>query len=367
MSMSTRKAKPEDPGVLERRHKRQRRWSVGKKVGPFALVAAIGLAAVASSIFGALGGQNATTPAGQTPTVAPGTSSEAQPRVAVADSALADNAREVDYVIDLNTGAMTPLPKAIIRSLGQTYESGQYAASPDGSLLAYVGTGNEGSLQIFIAGIDGSGIRQMTHDPTGAASPAWSPDGRTIAYTGYGSGDVRNFFVLDVATGETRQVTDGTRDVWEPQFTPDGSSLIYTGRTNQGPSLVTVPVAGGKSTLLIRPSEGLTHVGNGSLSPDGSLVTFLGGEWPKEGPGHCGPCRFVANADGTERRVIPGGMSNPAGTWSPDGSRIVANDVTDALPDAFIVIVDIATGNASRVAAGSAAIWLDRHTLLVEV
>jgi Tol biopolymer transport system component len=207
----------------------------------------------------------------------------------------------------------------------------------------------------------------MTHDPTGAASPAWSPDGTTIAYAGYGSGDVRNFFVLDVAKGETRQVTDGTRDVWEPQFTPDGLSLIYTGRTNQGPSLVTVPVAGGKSTLLIRPREGLTHVGNGSLSPDGSLVTFLGGDWPKEGPGHCGPCRFVANADGTGRRVIPGWMSNPAGTWSPDGSRIVANDVTDALPDAFIVIVDIATGNASRVAAGSAAIWLDRHTLLVEV
>jgi Tol biopolymer transport system component len=364
MSTSTQKAKPEDPGAPEQR--RERRRSKGKTIGAFAVVAAIGLAAVASSVVGALRGQNATTPAGQTPTVAPRTSSEAQPGVAVADPALVDSARKVDYVIDLNTGVMTPLPKAIIRSLGQTYESGQYAASPDGS-LAYVGTGDEGSLQIFIAGIDGSGIRQMTHDPTGAASPAWSPDGTTIAYTGYGSGDVRNFFVLDVATGETRQVTDGTRDVWESQFTPNGSSLLYTGGGNQAPSLMTVPVAGGKSTLLIRPGEGLTHMGNGSLSPDGSLVTFLGGDWPKEGPGHCGPCRFVANADGTGRRVIPGWMSNPAGTWSPDGSRIVANDVTDALPDAFIVIVDIATGNASRVAAGSAAIWLDRHTLLVEV
>jgi Tol biopolymer transport system component len=101
---------------------------------------------------------------------------------------------------------------------------------------------------------------------------------------------------------------------------------------------------------------------NGSLSPDGSLVTMMGSEI-----GGPGANRYVANADGTRLRYIPGRDSIPAGTWSPDGSRIVANDVTDALPDAFIVIVDIATGVASRVAAGSAAIWLDRHTLLVEV
>jgi Tol biopolymer transport system component len=360
MSMSTRKAKPEDPGVLERRHKRQRRWSVGKKVGPFALVAAIGLAAVASSIFGALGGQNATTPAGQTPTVAPGTSSEAQPRVAVADSALADNAREVDYVIDLNTGAMTPLPKAIIRSLGQTYESGQYAASPDGSLLAYVGTGNEGSLQIFIAGIDGSGIRQMTRDPTGVTSPAWSPDGTTIAYVGYGAGGVRNLVVLDVATGESTAIAEAGRVLYsaQPQFTPDGSSLLYTDGSPSYAMLRTVPIGGGKSTVLIGRGEGMGYAGDGSLSPDGSLVTMMGNQI-----GGPGAIRFVANADGTELRSISGGASNPAGTWSPDGSRIVCSDYEEK----DILVVDIATGAASRVTKGGGAIWLDRHTLLVEV
>jgi len=275
----------------------------------------------------------------------------------------------VDYVIDLNTGVMTPLPKAIIRSLGKSDERGpypslspQYAVSPDRSRLAYVGTGDEGSLQIFIAGIDGTGIRQMTQDPLRATSPAWSPDGTKIAYEGYGSEDVRNLFVLDVATGESTQITDESRDVWWPQFTPDGSSLVYTGGSSSYPVLRTVPVAGGKSTLLIGPGEGVTDAGDGSLSPDGSLVTFLGSGWPRsDKPGHCGPCRFVANADGTERRVIPGWISNPAGTWSPDGGRIVSSDGNG------VIVVDIATGDASRVAEGSAAIWLDRHTLLVEV
>jgi len=39
-----------------------------------------------------------------------------------------------------------------------------------------------------------------------------------------------------------------------------------------------------------------------------------------------GALRFVANADGTELRSIPEGGSNPAGTSSPDGSRIVCSD-----------------------------------------
>jgi TolB protein len=202
----------------------------------------------------------------------------------------------------------------------------------------------------------------VTHDSREASSPAWSPDGRAIAYAGYSGGDVRNLFILDVATGETRQVTDGIQDVWDSQFTPDGSSLLYTGGTNQVPLLMTVPVAGGKSTLFIGPSEGLTDTGNGSLSPDGSLVTFLGGGSPTEGPSHCGPCRFVVNADGTDRRVIPGWYVNPAGAWSPDGSRIV-----ESRDDRSIVVVDIATGDESRVARGRAAIWLDRQTLLIDV
>jgi hypothetical protein len=83
MSRSRQKTKPEDPGGLEQRRERQRRRSEGKTIAAFAVTAGIGLAAVASSIVGALGGQNTTTPADRTPTVAPGTFSEAQPGVAV--------------------------------------------------------------------------------------------------------------------------------------------------------------------------------------------------------------------------------------------------------------------------------------------
>jgi Tol biopolymer transport system component len=210
-------------------------------------------------------------------------------------------APKVDYVIDLNNGEKTPLPEAIIRSRGTADErslhaswASQYAASHDGSQLAYVGTGNDGNPQIFVAGIDGTGVRQVTHDSRAATSPAWSPDGTRIAYIGYGAGTVRNFFLLDVAARESTQITDGSRDVWDSQFTPDGSSLVFTEGPDCCPVLRTVPVVGGKSVILIRPEDGLQDSGQGSLSPDGSLVTFLGGGFPIAGGGHCGPWRLVA-------------------------------------------------------------------------
>jgi Tol biopolymer transport system component len=346
---------PPKPDALERQRKRQMRHTMNRKLGGFAVAAAIaGLALLAVLV-------SVGDPDNQAPT-----STGTGPSVTV------PGVPKVDYVIDLNTGVMKPLPEAIIGSLGSLGKMDrarcllqarepclpQYAASPDGSLLAYVGTGDEGSPQIFIAGIDGTGVRQVTHDPRGAASPAWSPDGTRIAYAGYGSGDIRVLFVLDVATGKSTQITEGTNLIGlELQFTPDGSSLLYTGGSNTQPVLRTVPVAGGKSTLLIGPRGDLADAGNGSLSPDGSLVTFLGSKIV--GPG---PRRWVANADGTDRRLLPPPcFSNPAGTWSPVGSRIVCWDGNG------IIVIDIATGVASPVAKGSGAIWLNGHTLLVEV
>ena len=108
---------------------------MSKTVGAVAVVVLIGLAAIVSSIVGALGEQN------QLQTVTPGTSGEAQPGGSVTDQNLIDGVPEADYVIDLTTGLMTPLPLPIIRS-GSKPESGlpRYAASRDGSRLAYVGT-----------------------------------------------------------------------------------------------------------------------------------------------------------------------------------------------------------------------------------
>jgi Tol biopolymer transport system component len=319
------------------------------------VVAAIGAAALASSIRDALDEQEARKKPGQPPPPASWTSAR-ELALSRTDRLPDSSVPAVDYVIDLDTGVMTPLPRAITRSVAKAKRGlPHYAASPDGSSLAYVGIGDNGSRQIFIAGIDGTRIRQMTPGYLDVWSPAWSPDATKIAYEGHGSGGVRNLFVLDVGTGESIPVA-GTGRVtpWaQPQFTPDGSALLYSDQR----ALRTVPTDGGKSTVLLGPRQGL-EVGNGALSPDGSLVTMMGNE-----VGGPGAIRFVTRIDGTRKRWMPVGSSNPAGTWSPDGHRIACSNYSGTV----IFVLDIATGDASRVAKGSAAVWLNRHTLLVEV
>jgi len=55
--------------------------------------------------------------------------------------------------------------------------------------------------------------------------------------------------------------------------------------------------------------------------------------------------------------------SDPAGTWSPDGNRIVCGNGDNR----EISVVDLATESATPVARANAAIWIDRHTLLIDV
>src|SRR5262245_55560141 len=280
-------------------------------------------------------------------------------------------ALDVDYMIDLDSGAMTPLPEPIIRSLGPTVTlkprspgSAEYDISPDGSRLAYVAPGDEGTPQIFIADIDGAKVRPVTHGPERAFGPTWSPDGTMIAYWLSGGGDVghliEDIFIADVASGQSRHLTHGA----EPQFTSDGSSLLYTVGYSW-PELRTIPVGGGRSAPPFRlnsepADDEPADAGLGSLSPDGSLVTFVGGL----GSGY-GPVQWLANADGTTPREMAGYTSSASEVWSPDGTRIVC--ASGDGNDWFITVVDVSTLEVTRVARGGGAIWLDDHTLLVEV
>jgi Tol biopolymer transport system component len=325
--MATQKVRP-DEGFVDRQHDHQRRMARNRRNGAIALAAVIGVAAIVFAIRLAGGGS--------------GTRPAMQPTLPHAASA--------DYILDLQTGTTTLLPRSIA---GAFSEATQYALSPDGSKIAYVV-----DKQILVAHLNGSGVRKMTGGPMFAEWPSWSPDGAMIAYQRYGGA----LAVLEVATGRPTQVTTEGRGLplpvdIQPQFTPDGSSLLYTHIYERRPELRIVPVTGGRSTILIGPSEKFPDTQNGSLSPDGSLVTFLSGVWDLE------PRRWVTNADGTEPRSITGCYgSTPAGTWSPDGSRIVCSDGGGS-----IIVVDIATGVTTSVAEGYSAIWLDDQTLLIDV
>ena len=60
------------------------------------------------------------------------------------------------------------------------------AISPDASKVAFEGL-TTGNADIYVVGVDGTGLRRLTTDPATDQYPQWSPDGTTIVYDNSGA------------------------------------------------------------------------------------------------------------------------------------------------------------------------------------
>ena len=302
-----------------------------------------------------------------------------------------------DYLLDLDTHKMTPLPEQIRGG----WQNG-YAVSPDGSEVAYYrradwinnGPSQVGDWGLFVAHLDGTHVRQIADDAVvdgggrGASDtgPAWSPDGTTIAYTALPSGDPStvhhqddlhtNVFVVDLASGAKTQVTFETVHASGTAFSPDGSSIVYTAFLAGGSEVRIAPVTGGEGSTLVGGHG--SSASAASFSPDGSLLSYTCAD-PAFDPGGDLTNRdlCLANADGSDPRVIAqpasGGLPLAGivtASWSPDGSRL-AYWTFDGVEGVYIL--DLTTGQATCVAGCESPGeipawpgWLDDNTLFVE-
>jgi Tol biopolymer transport system component len=337
--MSTQKVK-RDPGSVDRQPAPRLRPGVGRKARAFAVAAAIGLVGVACTP-GTRDGQRATAPADQPPA-----------------AELATKA----HFLDLDTGEATLLPESL--------EGGEnYVASPDGTRVAFVGSGTGGVIKI--ANIDGTGVRTLPSPPEGFVDiePRWSPDGTRIVYQErLGDDDhVGNLFVYDLSSGEKTQITDlGNRrffhyDLW-PSFSccsdnPDPETVMFHMARNSGGGTADVwwvPATGGEPRRDLENAWYATT--NHSATKDIEAYLFL-----------------LPSPDLASRSIVTGHPccpnmrqtlveANESIWWptvSPDGGRIAYQD------GGSIFVLDIHTREVSEVGVGDTAEWLDDDTLIV--
>jgi Tol biopolymer transport system component len=346
--MTTKQMGEPDVDAWREQEKRQRNANRNKKVGAFALAAAIVLVAVAW-IVGIRGGEDTTTPADESGTVAPGRVSG-------------------PFFFDLRTDEKTPLPEAIVpEGVGEGVEV-LYSVSPDGSRIAY-GTCHTGGCskadEMAVADIDGSDARSVRlPEGLNGYAPHWSPDGTKIVYqlrNGASDGrDLGNLFVQDLSSGQTTQLTDLERSKagwWfmSPRFSPDGRSVIFhLARDSSATTkfdVWSVPVTGGEPTLVLR--NALFPM----VLPDGEGIAFV----KPSGFDLSGDRISIADAEGSRRTLVEANVAIEFPTMSPDGSRIAYRD------GGSIYVVDVSTGESSKVADGNYdnASWLDDDTLIV--
>src|SRR5262249_2313423 len=122
---------------------------------------------------------------------------------------------------------------------------------------------------------------------------------------------------------------------------PNGDNRVW--------DLMSVPVAGGKPTLVQR------NAAWGSYSPDGKRLAYLSQLRERD---FSGAGLWIKNVHGGAPRALVRGGNLPWLRLSPDGARIAYSD------GSAIDVVDVATGESKKVAKGGQPEWQGDHTLV---
>lgn len=94
--------------------------------------------------------------------------------------------------------------------------------SPDGSLVAYVGTFDRVENSLILVNVDGSDRRRLA---SGYRGPTWAPDGRSLLVT---SRD--RLYSIDIETGlatmlRVKEAPDA--QIWDGVWSPDGTRILF--------------------------------------------------------------------------------------------------------------------------------------------
>jgi serine/threonine protein kinase len=214
-----------------------------------------------------------------------------------------------DPLTQVAAAAASPTPTAVPTPLGG-----------GGGMIAFA-SDQTGTLQVWVANVDGSGARQVTDMPEGACQPDWSPDGARLVFISPcsrnqdfypGSG----LFLIHLDGTGLLPLTTGPGGDFDPAWSPGGKTIAFTSlRTSGRPRIYLLNLEDNSVTRL---SDQYSRDMQPSWSPNGEKIAFVS---TRKGPSQI----WVMNADGKNQRMFSRSQEliNSHPVWSLDGEVIL--------------------------------------------
>ncbi len=172
-------------------------------------------------------------------------------------------------------------------------------------------SGSKRNKDVYISGVDGHSIRQITNFHNITVSPSVSPDGRYLAYTSYKEGKP-NLFIMDMETG--KDIHSEREEGMKLGTTWFGKSTLGYAKTSGNQSTIYTFDAANRQKKAIFTKEGI--LASPSFSPDGTKMAFVSDMYGS-------PQVFIRDlSSGEVKRLTYSGNYNTSPSFSPKGDLI---------------------------------------------
>jgi len=175
--------------------------------------------------------------------------------------------------------------------------------SPDGSRILFYSWNDNGFFTMRPDGSDRRRVSSSTED----AYPAWSPDGKRIAFSLFEK--YFNVWVMNADGSGRTKIIEGCE---QPSWSPDGSRIVCKGCIGANCGLLMANADGSNKRLISDNANDSSP----AWSPGGGYILFTSNRSENLDV-------WIMRADGTGiQQLTTNPTSDGAATWSPDGNFI---------------------------------------------
>ena len=223
-----------------------------------------------------------------------------------------------------------------------------FAWSPDGRSLAYVGAAS-GGFDLWTISSTGKDARRITSSVRFKKQLRWSNDGKWIAFVTVqddGNSDLR---AVSTNGESLLTLTETAAEEVDPTWSPDSTRIAFIQKFGTRNTIMSLEIQSGMMQAIAEaPATSL------AWSPDGKWIVFVADLLqPRDERRENLDLFIVSAAGGTPRLLTPGTprFRDMSPDWAPDSRRIVYASEESGFSN--IYILDTQTGDRRPVATGS--------------